>query len=90
MLWVRRGALGGQDPPDMNGSYLPAESERLHWANCSPWLHDDTHTHQNYSFRAEIYYNININPRDTGVFFLPVTQSWLDQEIFCLAYLHTD
>lgn len=24
------------------------------------------------------------------IFFLPATQSWLDQEIFCLAYLHTD
>lgn len=64
--------------------------KRLNWANWSPGVHDNTYVHQNYAFRAEIYYNVNISPQDTGVFFLPVTQSWLDREIFCLAYLHTD
>lgn len=89
-LWVRLAALLGQDPQDTNGSDTRAELKRLSWANRSPGLHDDTHIHQNHMFRAEIHYSINTSSRDTGGFFLPVTQSWLDQEIFCLAYPHTD
>lgn len=61
--------------------------ERLIWA---PGVRDDIYTPQNYVFRAYNSYNINISPQDIGGIFLPATQSWLDQEIFCLAYLHTD
>lgn len=45
-LWVRLAALLGQDPQDTNGLDIPAELQRLSWANRSPGLHHDTHIHK--------------------------------------------
>lgn len=53
-------------------------------------IHNDEQTHQNHKFRAETYSINIIYSIKAGSFFLPVTQSWFDPGIFCLAYLHTD